>query len=104
MNQPAFEEIRSHIARAARVLHAEHAWLFGSWARGEAGSNSDVDVLFIVASELPRPLRAEAAYDALEDLDFPKDILVYTPEEFDRWRNVPGALCYEVLSKGVEVV
>ncbi len=98
------DEIREHIMAAARKLNAKKAWLFGSYARGDAREDSDVDVLFVTESTLPRPLRSEAAYDALDGLDAPKDVLVYTPEEFSRWKHVPGALCYNVIHEGIELV
>jgi len=98
------DEIKIHIAQAAKELHAQSAWLFGSYARGEATEDSDVDVLFVAESDLPRPLRSAQAYPLLDDLDCPKDVLVYTPDEFQRWQLVPGALCYNVVHEGVKVL
>ena len=61
------------------------AGYFGSYARGEAGVGSDLDLLLLVAhSPLPpwkRPLELP-----LEELPVPAEALVYTLEE---WKGLP---------------
>lgn len=95
------DEIREQIIAAAGKLNAKKAWLFGSYARGDAREDSDVDVLFIMESDLPRPKRAALAYRLMRPWQMCKDILVYTPEEFDEWKDVEGSLCHRVASEGV---
>jgi predicted nucleotidyltransferase len=57
---------------------------FGSYARGDWGVGSDLDVI-VVTEESPEPFpRRAAAYDAT-GLPVPVDLLVYTSEE---WRTV----------------
>ncbi|MDQ6975482.1 MAG: nucleotidyltransferase domain-containing protein [Mariprofundaceae bacterium] len=97
-------DIWAHIEDAAEKLNADQAWLFGSYSRGNATESSDVDVLFIVESDLPRPRRTANAYRVMRSWSVAKDIVVYTPEEFLRWRHVKGALCNNVLTEGVRVV
>ncbi|MDQ6995095.1 MAG: nucleotidyltransferase domain-containing protein [Mariprofundaceae bacterium] len=97
-------ELKTYIRDAAKELHAQTAWLFGSYARGDAREDSDVDVLFIMDSDLPRPQRSMNAYTLLSKLDCPKDVLVYTPDEFRAWKQVPGSLCYNVLHEGIEII
>ncbi len=65
--------------------------LFGSRARGDARSDSDVDLL-IVETEAFSPQRSrrkEAArlYMALRRLGISKDILLYSRDEFEHWKN-----------------
>jgi len=98
------EDIRAHIVSAAISLHADQAWLFGSYARGEAGEDSDVDVLFVLESDLPRPKRIAHAYRVMRSWPVTKDIVVYTPEEFERWRHIEGALCHNVTTDGIRYV
>jgi len=98
------EEIQANVMSAAKQLHAEQAWLFGSYAIGKATEDSDVDVLFVVDSALPRPKRIAQAYRVMRSWQVAKDIVVYTPEEFKRWCNVEGALCHNVTTKGIRYV
>jgi predicted nucleotidyltransferase len=57
---------------------------FGSYARGDWGVGSDLDIIIILAaSDLPAVLRA-SEWDAT-DLPVPADVLVYTEEE---WRSM----------------
>jgi predicted nucleotidyltransferase len=66
-------------------------YLFGSRARGTATEDSDVDLLIVEAetfdqnrnrwSELKRIRRA------LKPFRVSKDILVYSQDEFDKWRD-----------------
>jgi len=95
------QELNDQICRAAKELHAQEAWLFGSYARNEARDDSDVDVLFILESELPRPKRIAQAYRVMRPWKVAKDIVVYTPKEFAHWRDIEGSLCHNVVQKGV---
>jgi predicted nucleotidyltransferase len=62
---------------------------FGSYARGDWGVGSDVDLVLIVdRTELPWERRA-AAWDAT-DLPVPAELFVYTAEEWGRLIERPG--------------
>lgn len=59
---------------------------FGSYARGESGVGSDLDLLIIVAdTDLPFERRG-LAWDT-SSLPVPADLLVYTQAEWDRLRR-----------------
>ena len=62
--------------------------LFGSLARGEAGFDSDVDLLVVVPEVWHRFEQAVAIRRVLADLPISKDIIVVTPEEIEKskWR------------------
>jgi predicted nucleotidyltransferase len=75
--------------------------LFGSYARGEADETSDVDFLIISDNKLPKPKRSAPIYSFLRDYPFSKDILVYTPEEADDYRELPGALMRRAFREGI---
>ena len=55
---------------------------FGSYARGDWGVGSDVDVIVVVAAS-DKPFERRAADWDLTELPVPADVLVYTEEE---WR------------------
>jgi predicted nucleotidyltransferase len=98
----SLDEIRAHICKAAKQLNAEQAWLFGSYARGDAHEDSDVDVLFVVkGSSQSRMQHMQQARRILRSWHIPKDIVIYDTDEFNDWQDVVGALCYKVKKEGV---
>jgi uncharacterized protein len=74
--------------------------LFGSQARGEAGRDSDYDLLVIENSNQPRYRRAVPYRRALKDLGTSKDIVVWTPQEVAEWQNVSNAFITTALREG----
>lgn len=76
--------------------------LFGSWAREEAGEQSDIDLLVISDREkhLPRYQRGLEVRLHLSQFPTPKDILFYTHEDVTRWQDVPQAFINTVLREG----
>lgn len=65
--------------------------LFGSRARGDARPDSDVDLLVVETEPFSpqRSRRKEAArlYMALRGMAVSKDILLYSREEFEHWKD-----------------
>ena len=74
-----------------REVSPETIILFGSRARGDARPDSDVDLLVVETEPFSpqRSRRKEAArlYIALRGLAISKDILLYSRDEFERWKN-----------------
>ena len=79
------------LADAVAITSPEAIILFGSRARGDAGADSDVDLLIIEREPfgLGRSRIREAArlYQALGDMPVSKDLLLYTRAEAERWRG-----------------
>jgi predicted nucleotidyltransferase len=61
------------------------AYLFGSVAAGTANAWSDLDVVVVQPTDAPFIERPRSFF-GLQDLGVPVDVLVYTPEEFQRLR------------------
>jgi predicted nucleotidyltransferase len=92
--------------RLAKQFQPERIILFGSHARGDAGPDSDIDLLVVLPLKNPR--REKAALElamrlAVHDIKFPKDIIVVTPEEVERQRGLPGTLITPALLEGKTV-
>lgn len=78
--------------RIVRKFHPEKIILFGSHARGEAGPDSDVDLL-VVLSGIGSRRDAEIEIGvALHQFRIPKDIVVTTPEDFEWRKEIPGTV------------
>jgi len=58
-------EIERVAARLGSAANAERVVLFGSYARGEAREDSDVDLMIIAESEQPRFKRSRELYKLL---------------------------------------
>jgi len=66
--------------------------LFGSQARGTADDRSDVDLL-VVCPVVGRKRDLMVAMDrALGGLGIARDVIVLTPEEYERDRYIPGTV------------
>ena len=63
---------------------AQAAYLFGSQARGDAVPESDIDVIIVAPSARPFVDRFQDYMPALLAAPGAVDLLVYTPEEFER--------------------
>ncbi len=81
---PRPAEVEAALSRWAQRLDLpglDALGYFGSYARGDAGVGSYLDLVAIVeASDLPPPLRATRL--PLEELPVPADALVYTEAEW----------------------
>jgi len=68
------------------ALDVQKAILFGSLATGRVGKASDIDLIIVKRSDKKFLNRVDEFYEKLN----PKvslDIMVYTPEEFERMRQ-----------------
>lgn len=93
-------DAREITARILRVIQPRKIVLFGSRARGECRSDSDWDILVVADSTQPRYQRSPPLYGAFSDLRQPVDILVYTPEEVEEWRQVESAFVTTAMREG----
>jgi predicted nucleotidyltransferase len=94
--------IEQMVVRLVAALSPERIYLFGSHARGDAGPDSDYDLLVVIpSSPLPRYRRDQAAFQALVGIGVSKDVLVLTRDEFERQRQVVCSLPATVEREGV---
>src|SRR5258708_10748066 len=78
--------IRRMVKRIVKRFDPEQIILFGSQARGDAGPDSDVDLLVEMPVEGSVADKGIEIRMALHDIHIPIDIIVTTPEEF-AWRK-----------------
>ena len=84
----------------AEVMHPEKIFLFGSYAEGRATEDSDVDLLVVMESELSPHRRNVALKRLFPQRKFSLDAFVYTPNEFSKYKDVPGTIVYAATHSG----
>ncbi len=81
-------------------IHPQKIILYGSYVYGHPTEDSDLDILIIAESDLPRYKRAREIHRLFNPYPCPMDILVYTPQEVARFGGHPSAFIHTVLEKG----
>lgn len=94
------DDIEGVARRMGTAANAERVILFGSHARGDAHENSDVDLMIIADSKLPRFKRSRELYKLLRPYPFGMDLLVYTPQEIEKAKRSPLSFVSTVLREG----
>lgn len=88
------------VQRIVRQFHPERVILFGSHARGDAGPDSDVDLLVVMPVEGSRRDKQVDIRVALHDIRVPKDIIVTPPEDFAWRKDTVGTIEYPAVREG----
>lgn len=93
--------IDTAVERLVAEFRPEQIWLFGSYAWGEPTADSDLDFVVVVSESDERSLaRMQRAHRCLHRLGMPKDVIVDTRAEFDRFKEVTSSLTYKILREG----
>ena len=95
---PALAEI---VRRLVEAYQPELIYLFGSKARGDAGPDSDYDLLMVVPDDAPAERRrSRLAYQVLRGTGVAADVLVCTHSYFEPRRSLRASLPGTVLREG----
>ncbi|MBL7152880.1 MAG: nucleotidyltransferase domain-containing protein [Phycisphaerae bacterium] len=81
-------------------FHPDRIILFGSHARGTADDRSDVDILVICSFKGKRRHLMLEMDRALRGLNLARDIVILTPEEYERNRHIPGTIARPAWKEG----
>ena len=93
-------QIDEMVRRIVTSFSPEKVILFGSHARGEAGADSDVDLLVVLSGPLKRREKRLAIRTALHGMGTAKDVVVVTPEEMDAQKDLAGSIVRPALLEG----
>ena len=93
--------VRDMADRIVSRFDPEKIILFGSHARGEAGPDSDVDLLVIMEVEGSKLRTSVRIGVALAGMGAPEDVIVANPDEFDRFRKLPGHVIRAAAREGI---
>lgn len=94
------QTIRAVARLISEQFDPERVVLFGSFARGQAGAHSDIDLLVELRS-LPategNPIRRAIA----ERFILPVDVVVASSESVTQYQHDPYSLIHQALSEGI---
>jgi predicted nucleotidyltransferase len=97
------EKISEIVGKIAIGYNPDKIILFGSYAMGNANENSDLDLLVIKDSDLPRPQRTAFVRKMLFGSLIPIDLMVYTHQEIDDSKETDHSFAKEVINSGKTV-
>jgi predicted nucleotidyltransferase len=97
-DDPVLSEV---VQRLCEVYHPLWIYLFGSAARGDAGPDSDYDLMVVVADSTPISLRDSGrAYKAIWRLGVATDVLVWTHSDFEERLQLKASLPSTIAREG----
>ena len=94
------EQIDAAVKTLAAAAQPEYIVLFGSYARGEAREDSDLDLLVIERQVEDRAREMVRLRRLLRPLRIPVDVLVFSSADVARWGDQPGSALYWALREG----
>ncbi len=97
MNESVIQEAARRIAEK---FNPERIILFGSQAQGTADERSDIDLLVICRVMGKRRTVATEIDRSLKGLRVARDIVVLTPEEYERDKLIPGTVARPAFLEG----
>jgi predicted nucleotidyltransferase len=86
------KQIQDMVKKIVARFDPQRIILFGSHARGQAGPDSDVDLLVVMPVKKSRRLLAVEIGVELANIRVAKDIVVTTPEDFAWRKEIPGTI------------
>ncbi len=99
-NAIAEQVIDLMVRRLVERFDPDQIILFGSYARGTARPDSDVDLLVVMPVTGSKRAKQLELRLALHDIPVAKDIILVTPDEVIRRRNIVGTIIRPALQEG----
>jgi len=93
------KELEQIVKKLVSKYHPEQIILFGSWARGDFHSGSDID-LIIIKKTSERFVDRIGKVLELVDSPFVIEPMIYTPEEYQRMLEEDNYFLKSALSEG----
>ena len=88
------------VQRLVSALNPKKIILFGSYAYGQPGPDSDVDLLVVMETQARPAQRIATVSVLLSPRPFPVDVIVRTPAELARDLRRLDPFMHEVVEKG----
>jgi predicted nucleotidyltransferase len=94
------DEINSIIDKIIQKFNPLKIVLFGSYVNNSQNRDSDLDLLVIMNSTLPKYKRSSNIKLFLSPYPIPLDILVFTPNEYQKYSQVKNHIVYQIKKTG----
>ena len=94
------DQINQVVETIVQNVHPDKVILFGSYANGNPGEDSDLDLLVIKDMPQKRIQRGREIRKYLRGIGIPIDLLVYTPQEIEEWRDTKAAFITKIIDQG----
>lgn len=96
----SLQDILRLARRIAGQFRPEKIVLFGSYAYGKPGPDSDVDLLVVIDTTLTSRQQRLAISRVLSPRPFPLDIIVRTPQDLERRLSLGDPFLREIIDRG----
>jgi predicted nucleotidyltransferase len=98
IDDPKLAEV---VRRLVEAYEPERIYLFGSKARGEAGPDSDYDIMVVIRDSAPPPKRrSRLAYEVLRGTGTAVDVLVWPRKSFETRLHLQASLPSTIRREG----
>lgn len=94
------QKIKELTAKIVREFSPEKVILFGSWAWGNPGPDSDVDLFIVKNVENTRDF-ARLVDGSIFPRPFPLDVIVYKPDQIKNRLNIGDLFIKDIMDNGV---
>jgi len=90
------EKVQVVVQRLIQIARPKKIILFGSYVRGDATRDSDLDVLVVTSDEVESPRReSDRLRNSVSDVNMPMDIVVVPYSRFEALREKLGLIYRE---------
>src|SRR5579872_5605580 len=98
------EIIKEVIQRLVKTYDPLEIYLYGKYAWGTPDEEDDLNLLLVIESSDKKIYqRNDLAFDVLLSLKIPKNISIFTKQEFDTNCQDKTSLTYEIKNKGKKI-
>lgn len=94
------EYLKRELVKRLKSLNPVKIILFGSYVYGDPDENSDIDICIVDSGNISKSDKKLAVRALLKDINFAKDILIPSKEEYDFYKNEFGSVYKEIEEKG----
>ena len=102
MNADEFKKELDNIKnQIVNKFNPKEILLFGSLAKGTFRSNSDIDLCIIKDTDNKRYLISRIYTEI--DCNIPYDIILYTSDEWESYKNDKNTFAYSIINTGVKI-